>query len=395
MQVMGKAKNHPLIFFKARNTTMKKTMSFLLLLICFFVLPVSVKAQVQKETVDTYVVKKGDTLYGIARRYGVSVGELAEMNHIQNKNRLRIGQILVVSKPSVVPVSKPKYIPPPAPVGAAPQVDEDLEEAEPILMEEEAISSPSSEMVVSTPVPVDNSENEKRRKFIGVGLAWWFAFLEADARISVPGILGTEIDLVNDVGVDDMVGIPVVSVWIQPLSWLKFQGEYMTAGVEGSHVIDEIIVFDGYVFDILDTVRGELDVDRFSGWVEINPFNGDWGYLGVAIGGEYIHLDGQLSDDLVGEVSATLDAGTATLGVQAGFNLTENLEAHARIRGMSFEISDVEADVFDIQAGISYTFWDVLELSADYRYLFLKVEEGDNSGEVKLQGPMLGGRLKF
>ncbi len=374
------------------RNNMKKSVSCLLLFF-LFALPVSIKAQSRNESVDTYVVKKGDTLYGIARHYGISVKELAEKNHIQNKNRLRVGQILRISESSLTPVSQPKYVPPPAP--SSPELNDHLEEAQPILEKEPMHSSPPPAAVASAAVPAEKSESEKRRKFIGVGLAWWFAFLDAKAQISVPGIIGTDIDLVDDLGVDDMVGIPVISLWVQPLSWLKFQAEYMTAGIEGSKVIDESIAFDGRFFDISDTVRGELDVDRFSGWVEINPFNGSWGYLGFAVGGEYIHLDGKLSDDLIGSVSSSLDAGTVTLGVQAGFNLTENLEAHARMRGMSFDISDVKAEVFDIQAGLAYTFWDTLELSADYRYLFLKVEEDDNSGEVTLQGPMLGGRLKF
>lgn len=42
---------------------------------------------------DSYVVKKGDTLYSIASRYGISVQELKELNNLTN-NDLFIGQIL-------------------------------------------------------------------------------------------------------------------------------------------------------------------------------------------------------------------------------------------------------------------------------------------------------------
>lgn len=41
----------------------------------------------------TYTVKKGDTLYGISNQFGVSVTELAELNGIKGSN-LAIGQIL-------------------------------------------------------------------------------------------------------------------------------------------------------------------------------------------------------------------------------------------------------------------------------------------------------------
>ncbi len=42
-----------------------------------------------------YIVKKGDTLYGISNQYGVSVTELADLNNIKGSN-LNIGQVLKI-----------------------------------------------------------------------------------------------------------------------------------------------------------------------------------------------------------------------------------------------------------------------------------------------------------
>ena len=42
-----------------------------------------------------YVVKKGDTLWGISNQYGVSVTELAEMNNV-DASSLKIGQVLLI-----------------------------------------------------------------------------------------------------------------------------------------------------------------------------------------------------------------------------------------------------------------------------------------------------------
>ncbi len=46
----------------------------------------------------SYVVKDGDSLYVIARKTGVSISELKEMNDLRS-SRLRIGQRLVLAKP--------------------------------------------------------------------------------------------------------------------------------------------------------------------------------------------------------------------------------------------------------------------------------------------------------
>ena len=48
---------------------------------------------------DTYVVVKGDTLYDIAKKHGVSYRELAKWNRIKNPRRLRVDQELRLTPP--------------------------------------------------------------------------------------------------------------------------------------------------------------------------------------------------------------------------------------------------------------------------------------------------------
>lgn len=46
----------------------------------------------------TYVVKAGDTLYAIALRYGVTVQQIASVNHIVNVNLIYVGQVLIIPR---------------------------------------------------------------------------------------------------------------------------------------------------------------------------------------------------------------------------------------------------------------------------------------------------------
>lgn len=65
----------------------------------------------------TYVVQPGDTLSGIALEYGLSVSELAIANRIENPDRIRVGQRLVIpddGDPSVAQaLAQPTPMPPP------------------------------------------------------------------------------------------------------------------------------------------------------------------------------------------------------------------------------------------------------------------------------------------
>lgn len=62
----------------------------------------------------TYTIKRGDTLYAIARLYNVTVAKIASENKISNVNLIRVGQVLRIPgtsgstpvKPSPTPIAK-------------------------------------------------------------------------------------------------------------------------------------------------------------------------------------------------------------------------------------------------------------------------------------------------
>src|ERR1700688_1222027 len=53
--------------------------------------------------VATHVVKRGETLVGIALQHGLDYRELAAWNNVTNPNRIETGQVLVLAAPAGMP----------------------------------------------------------------------------------------------------------------------------------------------------------------------------------------------------------------------------------------------------------------------------------------------------
>src|SRR4051812_4193516 len=63
-----------------------------------------------EERKDMHVVRRGETLWGIARKYEVSVGEMMDLNHLSN-DKVHEGQALKIPQPA--PEVDPTGAPPP------------------------------------------------------------------------------------------------------------------------------------------------------------------------------------------------------------------------------------------------------------------------------------------
>ena len=46
--------------------------------------------------INTYIVKSGDTLYGISNQYGVSVVDLLKLNNLSSGSVIKVGQTIII-----------------------------------------------------------------------------------------------------------------------------------------------------------------------------------------------------------------------------------------------------------------------------------------------------------
>ena len=70
----------------------------------------------------TYTVQRGDTLFALARKFGVTVAAIVAANNIVNANLIRTGQVLTIpdsiARPPTPPSPPPPQRPTPPPTGS-------------------------------------------------------------------------------------------------------------------------------------------------------------------------------------------------------------------------------------------------------------------------------------
>jgi lipoprotein NlpD len=101
------------------------------------------------------VVKSGDTLYGISRRYGLKVADVAAWNDLAAPYTLKVGQRLVLRAPQSTPAPTP---PAPATVGAASAAKPSSStptpfEPVPTTPKPDAVAAPTSSTTLPTTLP--------------------------------------------------------------------------------------------------------------------------------------------------------------------------------------------------------------------------------------------------
>ncbi len=417
-----------------------------------------------------YIVKKRDTLGKISRKYDVSVKSIAKLNSLDNPNKIAEGQVLLIprdnstlSAPKERVLTRPKRKRP-EPKTVAMKRSESTDEVAKTIRPKKTITKRDYVEVRKEEPPTKSfglmnddvvafeeeivTEKEKQDKdYIGGSIAAWFVDIDAEVGADLGPIKGTKIDLQDALGADDDLTIPVVHVWAAPFGnpWIVLNWEFMEFDISGRRNIDESITFDGVTFSGTDLVEGSADVQRMSGWIEINPFQGDWGYIGGLIGGEYINIEAELTNDFNGNVSGTVpsvstvpssiagislpssivgqslptsvasvsgttisesitnnvsvkedaEAGTVSLGGQARFNINEDFFVSGRVRAFGYEASDIDFSFLDIQAEINYTAFDIFRFAGGYRALFIEAEKDDVSGELNMHGPFVQGGIIF
>jgi len=228
---------------------------------------------------------------------------------------------------------------------------------------------------------------------LGVRGYYWFPELSGDIRVDDAGIVGTELDFKDDLGIDDE-SYPVIEVFAG-IGKHHFSLAFFNADYDGDTVLTKEIYFNGELFQVKERVVSSLEYDHYDVMYRYDLID-----LENLLAGGSLGLVARLMvfDGFVSIASATVTAKedfTVPIPmVGANFHvgiLKDILEARVLVTGIGYSGNTV----FDGQAEISLTPFPFLDIHGGYRFFIIDVDEDDAALDYDNSGPYVALTVSF
>ena len=210
---------------------------------------------------------------------------------------------------------------------------------------------------------------------LGVRGYYWFPELSGVIRVDDAGIVGTELDLEDDLGIDNE-SYPVIEV-LAGIGKHHLSLAYYNLDYDGDTVLTKDIYFNGELFHANERVVSNLKYDNYDVMYRYDLIDLENFLAGGSLGlvARVMVFDGSTS--IASATVTTKEDFTAPIPmVGANFHvgiLKDILEARVLVTGIGY--SDNTA--FDGQAEISLTPFPFIDIHGGYRFLKIDVEEDD------------------
>lgn len=224
---------------------------------------------------------------------------------------------------------------------------------------------------------------------------YWFTDVDAKMKVTSDSLQGTTIDLHDDLGIDAEHAPGVRLTFGLPFN-NRIRLAYTRLLFDGDTALEQNIAFGGSTLNANVQVHSELDLQYGRlGWI--------WQPLaipGILKFGPMLELKGVLFDgsietrDITPALKESQEFGLVMPTIGAALDFTPH-----RIVHLFAEASGVTAGSLgyfvDAEAGVGILPVRFIMLAAGYRFLELRVDNGDDFGKARVSGPFVGVSVRF
>jgi hypothetical protein len=212
---------------------------------------------------------------------------------------------------------------------------------------------------------------------------------------SIPGVLGTRIDFVQDLGLEKTRHSQIKAV-LRPGTKHKLRFEYTPIKYEAEGEIRRTVVFNGITFPVALPVQTQLTWRAYRFGYEWDFLYKDRGFVGLVLEAKYTDIEATLTNVI--DVEFVRARGPIpAIGVIGRGYVTSNISITGEF-GM-FKMPDVDEDYagnfydFDLYGTVNFT--DNFGAQVGYRSLDLLIRIDNDEGDMKMKGFYFGGVARF
>lgn len=221
---------------------------------------------------------------------------------------------------------------------------------------------------------------------------YWFSNLDDKIQVTGAGVTGTEIDLVNDLGVDDKKNFFDARITLE-LGSHKLRYGYMPLKWDGNNTLSQSIVFNGQTYSATTNVDSELKMDYHRLGYEYDIIDTLNNKLGIIF--EVKYFDGNASLKAPGaglDESESFKAPIPTVGIAAQVGLPLLISVGGEVTGISL---GSKAYMVDGEVGVNIKPFPFVIISGGYRVFMLHLENNDDLADLTVKGPFVMLRADF
>lgn len=241
----------------------------------------------------------------------------------------------------------------------------------------------------------DRATGENYRFEIGAFL--WNPTPDLAIQSEALGIIGTRIDLIEDLGLEKTRFTQLKAV-LRPAKKHKLRFEYTPIKYEQPNgTLRRNIVFNGITYNVALPVATTLEWGAYRFAYEYDIIYRDRGFFGIVLEAKYTDVQATLQNVIdtefvharapipaIGAIGRVYVAPNISItGEFGGFKLPESIDEDYRAKYFDWDVYGTVNITDHFGAQVGYRSFDV----------FYKVDEDE--GELKLKGPYFGGVVRF
>lgn len=211
---------------------------------------------------------------------------------------------------------------------------------------------------------------------------YWFTSLDSKVQVTETGLTGTELNLVDTLGMGDKNFLEAridLNLFDHHLRY-----GYMPMSWKGQKTMTQDIYFSGQTYSASVPVDSKLDVLYQRLGYEYDIINLLGNKLGVIVDLKLLSIDASLKTTGI-DKSYSITAPVPTIGLTGQVGLSMLFTVGAEVTGIAYSGNHL----IDGEVSVNFEPIPFTTISGGYRIFDLKLEDGDNKVDFALNGPFL------